>query len=303
MISLVYSLPAGRAIRLLVQPPMGAQHWVVLRKGTPDFTGHDDPDAVPVPRDSDRGALDVYGLIDGQTYYYQAWYFDGMTWTSSSVKQGQAQTGFVDASIDVLMFLRERLEYGLAHYVKTNRLTHENGYVPVLTSPPMFGHVPMPIVTCHLADDSPAERGVGDSLLGDRINAVTGQITETDGWLSRYVINIIGWSLNADERAAMRKAIKAIVLSCMPVFDSVGMQQVEFSVSDTEDFESFNAPVFQCVGTFICVAPSAVEGAPDAIASVDMNFGAEPRSSSVWPAPYGRILDPYDTSRPFVRSE
>lgn len=303
MISLVYALPAGRALRLLVSPPLGTTEWLVLRKESPDFTGHDDPAAVPVPKDSERGALDVYGLMDGVTYYYQAWYFDGAAWSSSGVKHGIPLTGFVDASIDVLGFLRERMEHGLAFYVARGDLVHENGYIPVLTSPPMFGHVPMPLVTCHLTDDSSAERGLGDSLLGDRVDAVSGRITETDGWLSRYVINVIAWSLNADERAALRRAMKAIVMSCLPVFDSVGMQQPDFSLSDTEDFESFNAPLFQSVGTFACVAPSAIESNPDAITAVGMNFGTQPRSSSVWPTPYGRILDPYDTSRPFIRSE
>ena len=81
----------------------------------------------------------------------------------------------------------------------------------------------------------------------------------SEGWLSAYSLDIAGWvSGNPDERIALRKAIKKVIIGNLPVFDQHAMVMCQLTMADVEDFETFSAPMYQSIGTFSCVAPSIV---------------------------------------------
>lgn len=82
--------------------------------------------------------------------------------------------------------------------------------------------------------------------------------TAHEGWLSSVQIQIVGWSLNADERIELRKAIGRIIKANLSLFDHEGMIQIEVSQQDVEDFTSFSAPVYQSMASFSCLAPSHI---------------------------------------------
>lgn len=54
----------------------------------------------------------------------------------------------------------------------------------------------------------------------------------------------------------------------MPLFRSAGMDQIEFSMSDIEDMETYQAPVYQTLTTLTCVAPYIVTNTVEAISDV-----------------------------------
>ena len=93
--------------------------------------------------------------------------------------------------------------------------------------------------------------GIGDN----------GGMAENDVYEGRYNrinVQIAGWSLNADERANLRKIIERVLLLNLPIFDAVGFNLVEWTQQDEFDFESFGAPVFQAVFNFSALFPFVV---------------------------------------------
>jgi hypothetical protein len=54
------------------------------------------------------------------------------------------------------------------------------------------------------------------------------------------------------------------------VFDDFGMTRIDVQQTNTEDFESYSAPVYQSVSTLTCVAPSAAGGMVSAINEIDV---------------------------------
>lgn len=144
------------------------------------------------------------------------------------------------------------------------------------TAPPLFDETTFPVVTIHCTQDASGERAIGENMLGEQFDALADEWDISEGWLSRWDIQIIGWALNPDARIALRKVLKAIVIGNLPVFDAAGMVQVDFSQGDAEDFESFAAPVYQTMGRLTCMAPSAVVATDDPIREVDLIVNGEP---------------------------
>ena len=122
------------------------------------------------------------------------------------------------------------------------------------TAPPQVKDSVPPLVTIQLTSDAPSQRYLGEDIEGDD------GFGEHEGWYSNVRLDVMGWSLNPDERNELRRALKRIVLANMPVFDHEGLALVEFSQQDTEDFTTYAAPMYQTMGTFTCQAPSQVAG-------------------------------------------
>lgn len=286
MISLAQALSAGNAVRILLTPPPQAKRTRLLRRGDDVWTDQDDPLALLVlDAEHARATLDMQSVVNGQTYYYRAWHLVGGAWQATRSVPVTAGLDYSDGNVDALMFLRERLDLGLRAHLAAGRLQHPRGHIPVLTAPPIFEDSPMPLVTLHLTDESARERGIGEAI-------------QHEGWLAAVRIAVIGWSLNPDERAALRQCLRAVVLANLPVLDAAGLQQVDWSMQDVEDFTSFAAPVYQVIGAFSCLAPVSVvtTGAPIADVQADM-AGITPHATGHWPRPHDRISDPYDSSR------
>lgn len=275
MISFAEPLPIGNAVRVLLDPPGTAVKWRLLRKTTDDFSGQADANALVVyDGNSDKNIVDTATLTNGTPYFYREYDFDGTVWTAPASVSVTPATAYSFDGPDVLTVLRERLRSGLKAAVIAGTLNHATGAIPVYTAPPLEDEVKWPIVSVHLQRDSADGRGLGEMVVSDAFDSDAGLWGESEGWLSRYSLQIIGWSLNPDERITLRKVIKAVIQGNLSVFDAAGMVQIDFGQSDIEDFQSYNAPVYQTIGDFSCLAPAIVDAmAQDTV--VDVTVDAE----------------------------
>lgn len=267
---MVLPIPVGDALRVIWSVPAGAQSTRVLRKGSATFTGADDPDALVVFEGQGSTVVDI-AIANGQTAYYLDYHFDGAAWVAGGAPvSGVAATSYGDQSIDVLSVVRERLAAGLLYEVEAGRLVHREGVIPVLTAPPAFEDTTFPIVTVHLQSETPTDRFLGESLSVDLLED-NGNWGEAEGWLAQSSVQIIGWELNADARIELRKAIRRIIVGNLAVFDSLGIVNVDIQFSDAEDLQSYNAPIYQVMGTMNCKAPVLVTSEANDITSVTLS--------------------------------
>lgn len=265
---LLRTLPIGHAVEFGLNLPFATVAWHVLRRTNTqfpedplDFTGsvvvHAQESAAP-PATYPARLLDLDRIQHGVTYYYRAYAYDGATWTQSAIASITPQPAFADFSLDPQTLVRDRLILGLQDEVTAQRLRPTSGVIPVLTAPPQIDATSWPLVTVHLDADTAAERAIGEQLAADVRQSSDGDWRETEGWLSSVELSVIGWSQNADERTALRHALKRQIIGNLPVFAAQGLITPEWSQRDSEDFTTFNAPVYQTVGTFRCLAPSSL---------------------------------------------
>lgn len=251
-------LAVGNALRVHVKPPAGTDYMRLLRNQTGAFSGPNDAGATLV-WDGDGGApeaiLDASGLINGATYHYRLYYNEGATYADASAIP---LARYEDQGADALTVLMQRLSAGLGVEVARGVLQPGSGAIPVQNAPPLWDATPMPVVTVHLQSDSQAERALGELLLSDI--ELADSWLESEGFLVRSQISIVGWSLNPDERLTLRRAIKRILTANLPVFEGLGLQLVEWTQRDQEDMQSYNAPVFQVVTDFSCLTAANVTG-------------------------------------------
>lgn len=268
---MIYPLHAGNALRLILMPPSGVTRLRVLRKPVGTFDSAEDDQAVVVyDGEPCQSITDFRAVPNGPTLHYSAFYLDGSRWIQGGIKSAQAGVRFADASVDVVSILRDRIDLGLRPYVARGALKHRSGHIPILTASPLFEETPLPVITLHVDDDSPGEVFVGDELMDVGGIGDDGMGHSLDGYLSRYQIKVVAWSLNADEREVLRKAIKAICLANGPVFEDAGIVQRSVSASNQEDFTTYAAPVYQAVIRLNCLAPSALDRSDSIVTEVTL---------------------------------
>lgn len=271
MISLVQPLPAGNALRVFIAPPAGAVAWRVLRRIADTFTGEDDAGAFNVAGDiTDHVTLDITGLANGTTYFYRAYSRDAAgVWTAGATASGVPAATYQGDTIDPQTLLRDRIGAGLAVEVARGALRPASGKIPVLTAPFALSEgVTLPCVSIHYDGDSTDMRALGEQLYSD-VEVDDGGWTETEGWLTRITLNVVGASLNGDERIALRQALQRIILANLAVFDAAGLTLPGFQQRDTEQFAEQSAPIYLTNGSFTCMAPSFVRSTVGEIAEVE----------------------------------
>jgi hypothetical protein len=270
MISIIRPLPIGNALRLFIEPPSGAIYWRVLRKGSDTFTGVDDTSALVVFEGDLKCIVDTESLPNEQMAFYKPFYRIGTAWVEGATAHGTPAAYYHDHSTDVVAYLRERIEAGMAIEVERRNIVTELGYVQVFTAPPSLEqNIQFPLVTVELDHEAPGERGIGEDVYGDEFDGEGWD--DSEGWLAAVSVSIVGWSLNSDERIEMRKALRRILVANLGVFDSKGMQQISFSLSDINAVNGeFGAPVYQCLCNFSCIAPVRVSGRVNAIEDVEV---------------------------------
>lgn len=269
MISFIEVLMAGNALRIHVTPPATARKWRILRlTGVGVFAGYNDVNAVLVAETTSDVVMDFAGLINGTVYRYQIYYYNGVVWTAGVEKSATPQATYTTQEHDVQEVVLERVRLGLAADIVRGKLPQSE--IPTLTAPPLFANTGWPVVTVHLESSVPEVRGLGEILEEGEDEGATWSVGE--GWLSRVTLTITGWSINPDERIALRKAIGRIVLANLPVFDDAGMDMVEFGQNDTEEFDRYPAAVYMTVGRFSCLAPTQVRGAVGKITDVTVTY-------------------------------
>jgi len=271
MISLAQPLPVGNAVRVILAPAAGAIKTRVLRKTSDNIASETDAGSANVYEGDGLGFIDTLTLLNGTPYFYRAFDLIGANWVASpSVSATPAATGQL-AGPDPIELVRSRFEQSLKADVTAGRLKHEQGYIPCLTAPPAYDNVKWPLVTIHLKNDAPAHQGLG-GIVGDDIFNIESDIWgEGEGYLSRVSLDVCAWALNSEERKMLRKAIKKAFIGNLGIFAQAGMVEVEFSTSDVEDFENYNAPVYQSLSTLTCLAPSVVESDVDDIADITVD--------------------------------
>lgn len=258
MFTWIKPLPVGNAVRLIVTPPKLALKWRVLRRTTDAFTGHDDAGAVLVSAGQDNAILDVFALVNGVQYFYRAYWFDGLAWHIGGQETVTPAASYWPEHADVLTLVRDRFADGLKHEVSQGRLIPATGKIPVNTAPPQFENTPFPVVTAQLESDACGEQFLGDMADLDQFNEETGEWVSSEGALFNTKLSIVGWSLNPDERLELRKSIRNIWLANREVFAGLGLFNLEFSQSDSEDFQSYGAPVYLSTAVFTCQSVAAV---------------------------------------------
>jgi len=260
MISMVQNLYAGNALRLFLQPPAGAVKWRILRKASDTFTDQNDPTALNVYEGDDLVVVDAESLTNEVMAFYRPFYFNGTAWTAGATNTGTPTASYQDFSTDVLSFMRDRLERGLLIELQRGNLINDLGYIQVYTSPPSIERdLRFPLVTLHLESESPSVRAIGENISGDEFDDVGFQWNESEGWLADVQLSIVGWSLNSDERIELRKAIRRLVIANLPVLQSRGFDLVSLTQNDVDSINGeFNAPIYQVINNFSCVAPVRV---------------------------------------------
>jgi hypothetical protein len=258
-ITLIQPLSIGNALRLFITPKTGAKKWRVLRNTTGIFTGYDDATASVIHEGTDLIVLDTQALTNGAVYHYAIFWFNGTVWAADNINFATPNPTLSNLGTDVLSLVRDRLDEGLAIYISRGELHHKQNHIQVLTAPPLFEDTRWPVVTVHLQSDTSAERGIGDFIGTDSIGS-NGLFVEHKGWLSRIQLLVVIWCLNPDERNLIRHAVKNLLIANIPVFDDSGVINMDVTQTDTEDFQSFGAPVYQTMTTISCLAPSVIGG-------------------------------------------
>lgn len=257
MITYLAGLPVGNAVRCLLQPPATADAWRVLRRNDANFTGETDAGAVVVNDSGDLSFVDQ-PLANGTQVFYQAyariagqWAADGDVISVTPLMDGE------DEGADVQELVRSRLEWGLKGEVAAGRLKNDTGSIPTLSAPPIFEECIFPMVTVHLAGQSPFAYGIGEIVSVPVHDGATNLWDESEGRWNRVSLTIVAWALNPDVRIKLRKALNRLLLGNLPIFDDAGLDLVEWSAQDTDDFQSYGVAMYQTVFTFSCTAPAA----------------------------------------------
>jgi len=258
MISYLASAAAGNAVQIFLSPPAGTRRWRLLRKRADTITAADDPGANVIHDGDDRMVFDRHALANDTEYFYRVFYLLAGQWIGAKSRAVTPKADFADLSVDVVSIVRERIDLGLATYVKRGLLRHKGGHIPVLFATPAFEDANFPIVTVHLTSNVPAERFVGESMGADVLADDEEHMEGIEGWLARIQILIVVWCPNGDVRSEMRKALGAIVMANLPVFEATEMSQVEPSFGDLDDMNTYPVPMYQATCTLTCLAPAAV---------------------------------------------
>ena len=260
MICYAFPQSAGNAVRLGLRPLAGASKARLLRKTANTWAGADDPEAfvvADVPADAQELAvLDMRDLENGTAYFYKAFYLVGAAWVASASISVTPLCTFEVVGPDVLALLRDRLADGLSALVARGTLAPKEGFIPVLLAPPVADETPYPVVTLHLDLEASGERVIGEDL-GSVFDDTADEWYETVGWLARVKVDFVVWSLNGDERAQMRRAVRAVLQANLGILESAGCTQIDLELRHMDDMETYSAPVFEVVGSLSCVALAA----------------------------------------------
>lgn len=274
-------LPIGNALKVFLAPPASAVLWRVLRTEGTSFVDENDASATVVYQGTQKYLVDAADLQNGVTYTYGAFFFDGTAWTPSPVVSGAPAAAYDDQSTDVLSVVRDRLQAGLDNEILRRTLFPQEGVIDVLNAPPAFEDTRWPVVTVHVTTDGSGDRAIGEEFTDTEFDPATGLWDETNGWLARVHLTVVGWSKNPDERIALRQALRRLVIGNLPVFDSYGMVQIDWQQTDEDVMSGYPVPVFQTVGSFTCMAPAVIRSTFGSVAGVSSQIDPlSPESSA-----------------------
>lgn len=255
MIALINSIPVGNAVGVLLSPPSTATEWRLVRNTTGVFVDQNDQILIYEGKDQ-KFILDAAALDNGVVVHYRVYYLIGAVWTGYPPKSITPGASFVDRSVDPQSLVRDRLDLGLNALIAANVIAHPNGIFPVLIASPQFEDALFPLVTVHYSSSSSDIRAIGEHMGYDD----EFPDDEAEGWYDSVSLDVVAWSLNGDERKALRKAVKSVLIANLPVFHDAGLQGIDVQFSDHDDFETYASPMYTANGLFRCLATSVVSG-------------------------------------------
>ena len=269
--NILQPISCGNAVRLVVQPAAGETRWRVLRKEANDFTGPDDPAAFVVHEGAERFLTDARLLVNGVTYHY-ALYGGAMgVWSAPVVAAVVPEALFTDVSADAQELVRERLDVGLQSLIGRGLAPLSKPSLAVMSIPFYQQGTDLPVVTVLFAGGSATGHALGSQMSDEVFDG--SDFIGTQGWHESITLEISAWSLNAEERNTIRRALKAAIAANLGIFAESGLMNFEVqSVQDTEDFQSMNAPVYQTVIRVSCQAVCAVTEVDGSFTSVSTTY-------------------------------
>jgi len=122
-------------------------------------------------------------------------------------------------------------------------------------------------------NDSPegiADRCLARTLYGDR--RTPSERMAALRRISKTQLSIVGWSMNPDERILLRRAVEFVMLSNLGIFERSGIVNMEIQQSDTEDYHSYNAPMYQSITTATCLSSRYVGHTEDRIKDISLGI-------------------------------
>lgn len=287
-IALLRTLPIGGCVEMSFNVDASVTWLRVLRKtgANQTFTSAADANSIriidaPIRSSTETqlmaSLLDYSNLENGDTVTYAAYGYIAPTWFASLPQDITITPTADQAGADPLDFLVQRVEAGLKTEVLAQRLKPQSGSIPVYTAPPQTEHTTMPVVTVHLDSDVSSDRALGEHIAPDRYDnpgdpeslSPVDYWEEGEGWLSKWSCSVIGWSVNPDERNSLRKALKRIIQGNLPIFEAEGMIQVDFNQRDSEDFTTYNVPMYLTTGQLTCLAPALLTGRTAVIDTIE----------------------------------
>lgn len=262
-------LPVGNALRLHFLPPAGAASLKLLRRSSGEFTGPDDPGALVVadlaPLPEPCVIPDTNALVNGTAYLYRAYYDGDADLYDDATATPQAS--YQDVGADVVSLLLERLRLGLAVEIARGVLRPKTGRIEVQNAPPLWDETPFPVVTLHLTQAAPETRALGE-VIDEGVELSTAYL-DGEGMLDRVRVALVGWSLNPDERIALRRVVRRILNANLPVFEDAGILVPEWSQRDQDEMQAYNLPVYQAITEFSCLVVEGVESETAKVTTVE----------------------------------
>ena len=281
MIQFSHAPPCGNAVAISLRIPTQASAWRLLRRADDDFTGAADAAAIRIAEGGENGdefvpVLDYTGLTNGVPAWYQEYeQIDGL-WeaTGDPIEVTPAYLAEpLYASPDLTSLLRERLTLALQAEVIAGRLRHESGAVPVLSAYPQIEAIRLPVVTVILTDRHAEVRGIGEIVTPDTCGGTYWDTFE--GWMDSSTVQIAVWALNHEDRLRLRDAVQRAILLNLPILDAAGFDLPDLSESDSQDFESYSAPIYQSIFSLSCLHAALVRSRFSAIRIVEAVVNAE----------------------------
>ena len=273
--NLIQPIECGNAVRLVVQSTAGEARWRVLRKEANTFTAYNDPAAYVVHDGNERFLTDARLLVNGAPYFYALYGYDGTAWLAPVIATVTPQSTFAtDAILDAQEIVRERVDVTLHSMISRGLVALSKTTVPVMSIPFYQQGTDLPVVTVLFGGATPATHGIGNDMATE---AKAGdQWVGYQGWHQIVNLDITAWSLNAQERNALRVALETVIAANLDIFDSLGLNLIDVqNVQDSEDFQSMNVPIYQTVLRIGCQIVVAVTEAGGSLGDIEItNLGA-----------------------------
>ena len=222
------ALSCGNAVRLLVEPTSGETRWRILRKESDTFVDVNDPAAFLVMDGSDLFVTDARLLVNGIPYFYAV--YGELTpgvWSVPVKVSVTPVATFEDASIDVQEIIRDRLDATLNSMIQRGRLVLSKNSISVMSIPFYQQGGELPVVTVLYASGSSVVRGLGEDVGTDYFDGSSW--VNFQGWHSAVTLEVSSWSLNAQERNSLRRALEAAIAANLDVLEDQGLNMVEVS--------------------------------------------------------------------------